>query len=378
MAETKTGKVEQLLEEGMAAARANNKEEAEDLLNRVVLLDPNNETAWLWLSGVVEGMEKQREYLGRVVEINPSNPFARAGLSFINHLQPGYEYLAARAPWVPKQEDTRVLTDLPPQECPRCGTANPGWAYLCNRCSALLEPVDLAEAMKQEIRKTSASSLVRPWGSAAVLDAARAFAPEIMLASLPRAVLSVALGTLALSLLRAVGTLGIVAFTRARLSFHILDQLMAAFVGNLVGLLVGGLVAWLLLAAATQAIARSLGGLGRPQVHYYLMAVAVSSWMPIAGVTGVLWWTAALSIPEAPLPLLAALAGGLLFFYLITLTVQAIHTSHGRRLPQETASVGALLLGCTVIFAVLTAVSPAGLQAHLLKVVQVLLLPLAP
>jgi hypothetical protein len=373
--------VNRLIEQGMAATRANLKEEAEDLLNQAITLAPNNERAWLWLSAVVEGIERQRECLNRVLEINPSNAFARAGLSFLNHLRPGYEYMAARAPWVPKDEESHSpLTDLPSQKCPRCGTINPGWAYLCNRCSGVLEPVDVAKEVKREIRqeRLTASSLVRPWSSAAVLDATRAFAPEVALASPLRAVLVVVMGTLALNLMRAAGALGILAFTSARQSFWILDRLTSAFVSDQIGLVIGALAAWALLALTTQAIVRSLGGLGSPRIHYYLVAVALSSWMPITGVTGLLWWTAALLIPKAPPPLLAALACGLVFFYLLTLVTQAIHTTHTREPLQETATIGALLLICTVAYAGLTAISPPGLQNALLKVMGVLLLPLQP
>ncbi|HIE37836.1 MAG TPA: hypothetical protein EYP77_01980 [Anaerolineae bacterium] len=370
--------VKRLIEHGVTAAKAKRKEEAEDLLLQAIALDPDNERAWLWLSAVVEGIETQRECLERVLKINPANPFARSGLSFINHLQVGYEYLAARAPWMAGVEDRRTtLADVPDQKCPRCGAVNPGWAYLCNRCSAILEPVDVARVAKMEMRKRK-GSLLRPWISAAVLDAEHAFRPEVRLASPARAVLAIALGGLALNLLRAVGTMALITFTPVRWPPGLLDRLVAALLGDQLGLLVGGLVAWPLLAGATQAIARSLGGAGAPQVHYYLTAVAVSAWMPIAGVVGLIWWAAALSIPQASTPLIAALACGLLFFYAATLLVQAMETTHSLPPFRETTTVGLLLTICTLVYAGLVAVSPPALQAALLKVVQILLFPLSP
>jgi hypothetical protein len=371
---------QRLTEQGVVAAKAGRKEEAAELLSQALALDPRNERAWLWLSTAVDTIEEQRECLQRVLAINPSNPFARGGLAFLSHLRTGYEYLAARAPWMAGVEDTRpAIADLPARHCPRCGAVNPGWAYLCNGCSAVLEPVDVAELAKREMRKGQRSpSLVRPWASAAVLDAERAFAPEVALASPFRAVLVVAMGTLALNLLRVAGTLGVVAFSTGRQPSRLLDRLATAFLADQAVLLIGALAIWLLLAAVIQAIARAQGGLGSPRVTYYLVAVAVSAWMPISGVTGLLWWTAAMLIPDALVPLVAAMAAGLLFFYAVTLVVQALHTAHQLQPLPETASVGLLLTVCTALYAGLTALSPPLLQVSMLKVVEFALLPLWP
>ena len=206
----------------------------------------------------------------------------------------------------------------------------------------------------------------------------RAFAPEVALASPMRAVLAVSLGAVALNLLRGVGTLGLIALTTAARSSQLPEGLTMAFVSDQLALLAGGLLAWVLLSAVTHAVARSQGGLGSPRVHYYLVAVAVSAWMPIAGVTGLLWWTAAMLLPGASTPLVASLACGLLFLYLATLATQAVHTAHDQEALQETATTGAFLLACVVIYAGLTALSPPVLRSPMLKVVEVVLLPLWP
>jgi len=372
--------VTNLIDKGIAAAKSNHKEEAEEWLSEAVSLDPANEYAWLWLSAVVEGPERQQECLRRVLEINPANTFARTGLSFISHLRPGYEYMAARAPWMEGVEEGRAaLAELPARRCPRCGTVNPGWAYLCNRCAGPLEPVDVAQIAKQEIRQGwSTPSLVRSWAGAAVLDADLAFTTEVSLASPLRAILAVALGSLALNLLRLAGSAALATLSPSRYSYRMLERLAMASFGDQVGLLVGALVAWLLLAAATRSIARSLGGLGSARVHYYLIAVAISAWMPIAGVTGLLWWLVALLVPQIPPSLLAALACGTLFFYAVTLLTQALHITHDQQTLREAASVGALLIVVTVVYAGLTAISPPTLQTSLLQPMQLLLLPIHP
>lgn len=69
-----------LLKQGIAAAKAGTKARACRLLNEVVQADPQNETAWLWLSGVVETDEQQIVCLENVLAINPDNQLARRGL----------------------------------------------------------------------------------------------------------------------------------------------------------------------------------------------------------------------------------------------------------------------------------------------------------
>jgi hypothetical protein len=372
-----------LVEQGIAAARADRKEEAEELLNRAVAIDPENEQAWLWLSVVVEGIEPRRHCLRKVIQINPANPFARSGLRFLSHLREGHEYMAARAPWmatVESEEDRATPAKVPPRRCPQCGAINPGWAYICDGCTALLEPADAAEAARRQVARASQPppSLLRPWASAMVLDGTSAFAPEVDLASPLRAVLSIALGTLALNVLRMAGTATILSFFATRRPPRLLADLGTAFLSDQASLTAGALLAWVLLAVATHAMAHSMGGLGSWRIHSYLVAVAVSAWMPVAGIVGLVWWLAALLIPGVSVELLAALAGGLLFFYALTLVTQAIHTTHGLQPMQEVTGVGLLLVVSTVAYAGLTAVSPAALRGPLASLVEVLFLPLWP
>ncbi len=365
-----------LIERGVEAARAGYKEEAEELLSQAVAIDPENERAWLWLSAVVEGIEAQRECLNRVLEINPTNSFARAGLSFLNHLQVGYEYMAARAPWMAgvEEQERGVQLNIPDQRCPQCGAINPGWAYLCSRCSAILEPVDITKIMRQEIRRRQ-RSLLRPWAGAAVLDAERAFAPEVELASPLRALLSILLGALALNLLRTIGFMGLATLAAARWPKGLTDRLAAAFLADQVWLLLGGLAVWLLLSVLTYRLARSRGGQGSPRVHYYLTAVAVSAWMSIAGIVDVLWWAGAMLGPASLTPLVASIAWGVLFFYGVTLLVQAIHTTHRLEPLRETLATGLLLTLGTVAYVGILALLPSPLRAPALGFAWLVLLP---
>lgn len=74
--------VAQLVERGVYALRGGQKDLAQQLLRRVVALDEMYESGWLWLSGVVDELEKVT-CLEKVLSINPENKQARAGLDFL-------------------------------------------------------------------------------------------------------------------------------------------------------------------------------------------------------------------------------------------------------------------------------------------------------
>ena len=73
----------ELLQKGIDAAKAKQVAEARSILRRVVELEPRNETAWLWLSGVVETDEQRITCLENVLAINPDNKAAQKGLNIL-------------------------------------------------------------------------------------------------------------------------------------------------------------------------------------------------------------------------------------------------------------------------------------------------------
>ncbi len=367
----------ELIERGIAAARAERKEEAEELLRQALALNPDSERAWLWLSAVVDGIESQRECLQNVIRINPSNPFARSGLSFLAHLREGYEYLAARAPWMAGLDDNRARMDqLPSQQCPRCRQKNPGWAYICNRCGAALQPVDVRKAVQREIRSVSSSSIARPWLGAAILDPDLAFVPEIALASPLRSVLSIALGATALTLVRWMGTLLLATFSPRGLTFLMVSRLSVQFLNDLIYLLASALVIWIGLGMVTEGIARSRGGRAPARVHYYLIAVAISGWMPIAGTLSVVGWTVPFLIPQIPRAWAMAGVSGALFLYAVALVIQAVRTAHRLQPGRESVFIGLLLLVFVALYAFLTATLPPAWREVLMGLVRLIMLPM--
>ena len=72
------------VKQAMAAFKAGRKEEARTLLMAVVDEDESHETAWLYLSAMVETLEEQQICLENVLAINPANEKARKGFDSLD------------------------------------------------------------------------------------------------------------------------------------------------------------------------------------------------------------------------------------------------------------------------------------------------------
>jgi hypothetical protein len=77
-----------LLQRGIAAARSGRSAEALSILEQVVKTEPENEMAWLWLSGLMRSTEQKRACLENVLKANPENVYARAGLMRLQETEP--------------------------------------------------------------------------------------------------------------------------------------------------------------------------------------------------------------------------------------------------------------------------------------------------
>src|SRR5260221_12726872 len=70
----------QILQQGIAAARAGQQAEARQLLQEAVKRDPQSEAAWLWLSSVAKDDKERIFCLKQLLAINPQNENAIKGL----------------------------------------------------------------------------------------------------------------------------------------------------------------------------------------------------------------------------------------------------------------------------------------------------------
>ena len=75
------------LQSAIQAARAGRKMEARDLLIQIVDVEPQNEMAWMWLSGLVDSLEDRIIACENVLAINPSNHKVRAYLEELQRRQ---------------------------------------------------------------------------------------------------------------------------------------------------------------------------------------------------------------------------------------------------------------------------------------------------
>jgi tetratricopeptide (TPR) repeat protein len=63
----------ELRQRGIAAAKAGDKEQARQLLQQSIRLEPTSEPAWLWLASVARDSRERMFCLRKILEINPSN-----------------------------------------------------------------------------------------------------------------------------------------------------------------------------------------------------------------------------------------------------------------------------------------------------------------
>jgi len=78
----------EVLQRAIQAARAGRKEEARDLLLEIVDADPQNEMAWMWLSGLVDSLEDRIIACENVLTINPANERVR---DYLTELESQYK-----------------------------------------------------------------------------------------------------------------------------------------------------------------------------------------------------------------------------------------------------------------------------------------------
>lgn len=73
----------ELRQQGIAAAKAGQKDQARHLLQQSIRLEPNSEAAWLWLASVARDQRERVFCLQKILEINPNNETALRALDGI-------------------------------------------------------------------------------------------------------------------------------------------------------------------------------------------------------------------------------------------------------------------------------------------------------
>jgi lipopolysaccharide biosynthesis regulator YciM len=76
---------EQLLNMAIQAAKNNNVEGARVMFRKVLTEDKRNERAMIWMAKIAKTNEERVQWLNRVLQVNPDNDTARAALKKIQY-----------------------------------------------------------------------------------------------------------------------------------------------------------------------------------------------------------------------------------------------------------------------------------------------------
>ncbi len=112
---------EDLVREGILAAKTERLALAQRLLSQAARIRPLDARPWLWLSQTTDDLHERREFLERAVGVDPGNNAARRGLAILNgqldpeDILPQGQGVAARASLEPQEAEVHTFM------CPQCG-----------------------------------------------------------------------------------------------------------------------------------------------------------------------------------------------------------------------------------------------------------------
>src|SRR5215217_1644468 len=101
-----------LRQQGIQAAKAGQKDNARDLLQQSIRIDPYNEAAWLWLASVARDNRERLFCLQKLLEINPQNETARKALDAANQAQAPAPSAVRRLPNAPVTQVAPAQPDI--------------------------------------------------------------------------------------------------------------------------------------------------------------------------------------------------------------------------------------------------------------------------
>lgn len=113
------------LQEAIQAIKDNNKEKGSQALNRILQDDPNNVTAWIWLSGCYDDLSTKRHCLEAALKADPNNQTAQRGLQYLKSIDPSTQPELtssgkSSAGTIQQSENYQNLAWI----CPHCGSRN--------------------------------------------------------------------------------------------------------------------------------------------------------------------------------------------------------------------------------------------------------------
>ena len=138
-------KIDAWLRGGIEATQAGQKDKARRLLKQDIEADQTNETAWLWLSAVVDTKAEKIRCLEVALKLNPANQDAKMALEWLR------SGVVSEPPH--QVEAERVL-------CGRCGTVNTVEDNFCRQCG---NPFRSREESLSEEERAKVRRLGKKW-----------------------------------------------------------------------------------------------------------------------------------------------------------------------------------------------------------------------
>ena len=114
---------EEILRDGITAAKNGDRKMAEILLERSLLLSKYDARPYIWLSATTDDPQKQRDYLEQAIAVEPTNVTARRGLAALNG-KIDQSRLVKEDPnggppvRTPQERESQVRNSF---DCPKCG-----------------------------------------------------------------------------------------------------------------------------------------------------------------------------------------------------------------------------------------------------------------
>lgn len=84
---TTQAKTTVIFQQGVAALKAGDRHQARTLFTQVLQNEPHHQPALLWLAGAVDAPDERRQYLERVIAINPHNEAGKRAQSGLERLR---------------------------------------------------------------------------------------------------------------------------------------------------------------------------------------------------------------------------------------------------------------------------------------------------